>query len=143
MPAEVRIFTLDEANALARELRPGLERLLELKAALDRAEVRIEVLRLTVSAGGNDGNPEARELGDLQWERGKIAGEISTQIHHIHETGALLKDVDQGLLDFYTLVGDRLVFLCWKLGEPEITHWHTLDSGFAGRQPLSNIGEPE
>ncbi|HTO90091.1 MAG TPA: DUF2203 domain-containing protein [Candidatus Sulfotelmatobacter sp.] len=143
MPADIQIFTLEEANALARELRPGLVRLLELKAELDRVEVRIEVLRLTVSAGGNDHNPEAQELGELQWQRGKIAGNISTEIHHIQETGALLKDVDQGLLDFYTLVGDRLVFLCWKHDESEITHWHTLEAGFAGRQPLTNINELE
>ena len=30
----------------------------------------------------------------------------------------------------------REVFLCWELAEPDITHWHDLDSGFAGREQL-------
>ena len=50
--------------------------------------------------------------------------------------GCVLKDLDRGLLDFYALSGDRLIFLCWQLGESEIAHWHTLEGGFAGRQPL-------
>jgi hypothetical protein len=143
MPAEIRLFTLEEANAQVRELRPGLERLVELKAELDRFEVKGEVLGLTVSAGGNSQNAEALELREIQSRRAAIAQEISQAIRSIHERGCLLKDLDSGLLDFYTLVGDRLVYLCWKLGEPEITHWHTLQGGFAGRQPLSRIHEIE
>ena len=54
----------------------------------------------------------------------------------IHRRGCLIKDLELGLVDFYALAGDRLVMLCWKIDEPEIQHWHTLDGGFAGRQPL-------
>jgi hypothetical protein len=28
------------------------------------------------------------------------------------------------------------VLLCWKLGEDRIRYWHTVEDGFAGRQPL-------
>ena len=31
----------------------------------------------------------------------------------------------------------REVYLCWRLGEPEVSHWHELNAGFAGRQPLT------
>ncbi len=30
-----------------------------------------------------------------------------------------------------------MVYLCWKLGEPEVLHWHELDAGFRGRQSLA------
>ena len=50
----------------------------------------------------------------------------------------MVKDLDQGLIDFYALAGDRLVFLCWKLGEREVAHWHPLDGGFEQRQSLQS-----
>jgi hypothetical protein len=30
----------------------------------------------------------------------------------------------------------REVYLCWRLGEPEVAFWHELDAGFGGRQKL-------
>ena len=42
----------------------------------------------------------------------------------------------EGLVDFPSRLDGRTVFLCWRLGEPEVLHWHELDAGFAGRQPL-------
>ncbi len=49
----------------------------------------------------------------------------------------MLKGFEVGLVDFYSLREDRPIFLCWKLGEERITHWHETDSGFAGRQPIA------
>ena len=43
---------------------------------------------------------------------------------------------EAGLVDFYSLREDRPIFLCWRLGEDRITHWHEVDSGFSGRQPI-------
>ena len=54
----------------------------------------------------------------------------------LEEIGCELKDVHTGLLDFRSLREDRVVYLCWRLGEDEIRFWHELDTGFAGRQPL-------
>jgi hypothetical protein len=46
------------------------------------------------------------------------------------------KSGPEGLIDFPSLVDDRLVYLCWKLGEPEVLYWHELEAGFRGRQSL-------
>ena len=50
--------------------------------------------------------------------------------------GCVVKGFEVGLVDFYSLREDRPIFLCWKLGEERITHWHETDTGFAGRQPI-------
>jgi hypothetical protein len=50
--------------------------------------------------------------------------------------GCEIKDLESGLIDFPTIWEGREVFLCWKLGEPEVEFWHEIDAGFAGRQPL-------
>jgi len=60
-------------------------------------------------------------------------GEVLDQIGRL---GVIVKDADEGLLDFPHLREDREVFLCWKKGEKEVKFWHELNAGYKGRQPL-------
>ncbi len=57
-------------------------------------------------------------------------------VREVEEMGVLVKDLDQGLCDFPHQRDGRMVYLCWKLDEDEVTWWHDVDAGFAGRQPL-------
>jgi hypothetical protein len=57
-------------------------------------------------------------------------------IDEIGEHGAEVKDLDEGLIDFPALRRGETVLLCWQLGEDRIGYWHTVEDGFAGRQPL-------
>jgi hypothetical protein len=54
----------------------------------------------------------------------------------LRRLGVELKDYDTGLIDFPCWMNNRAVYLCWRLGEPEVSHWHELEAGFAGRQKL-------
>ena len=64
-----------------------------------------------------------------------------TQIYHateeLEQTGVMIKDIDQGLLDFPSKRFDEEIWLCWKDGETEIKFWHEIDSGFNGRKPVT------
>ncbi len=135
MGVELTLFTVDEANRLATELRPELTRIRELKAEYERLERRAAVLELAV-AGTDPANPDAIELQNLQLHRRSLGERIGRGIRAVQTRGCLVKDLDRGLVDFYSLSGDRLIFLCWQLSEAEVSHWHTLDGGFGGRQPL-------
>lgn len=57
------------------------------------------------------------------------------------EIGCELKDPQTGLIDFIGRHQGRDVYLCWRLGEERITHWHELEAGFAGRQPIAKLEE--
>jgi len=57
-------------------------------------------------------------------------------LEKLFHLGAHVKDLDSGLVDFYSHRGSEVVFLCWKEGENEIRHWHSLEGGFRNRQPL-------
>ena len=48
----------------------------------------------------------------------------------------VVRDIDSGLVDFPAVIDGREVYLCWRLGEESVDHWHDLDSGFGGRTPL-------
>jgi hypothetical protein len=133
---KLTLFSLDEANALAAALRPEVERLVAMHGELTRIETEISALTLAV-AGADPGNPDALQLAKQSERRTVLSRQIGAGVHAIHERGALVKDLERGLLDFYALSGDRLIFLCWQLDEPEITHWHSLEGGFSSRQPLN------
>jgi len=131
----ITLFTVDEANQILTWLRPTLGRLVELKREFDGVQRQVDVLSLAAS-GASPGNPDARALDELQRRRVSIGEELGRGVQAIHRRGVLLKDRDRGLVDFYTISGDRLIFLCWRLNEPEVGHWHTLEGGYSGRLPL-------
>ncbi|HEY6865663.1 MAG TPA: DUF2203 domain-containing protein [Candidatus Eisenbacteria bacterium] len=131
----ITLFTVDEANQLLKWLRPTLERLVELKREFDRIQRQVDVLGLAAS-GASPRNPDALALAGLERRRLELGEELGRGVQAVHRRGVVLKDLDRGLVDFYTVSGDRLIFLCWQLSEPEVAHWHTLEGGFAGRLPL-------
>ena len=131
---EERYFTVEEANEALAEVRPLTEELVSHMRAL--IEIQERQAALTTRISGNGGNVEPRELQEVQ-ERldGEVAG-IARCVARIHELGAQVKDLDEGLVDFPALRGGEDVLLCWRLGEDEIGFWHGLDEGFSGRRPL-------
>jgi hypothetical protein len=135
----IELFTVDEANQIAGEIRPRLERLVMRKQEFDRIEHRMEILMVATSGAAPE-NPDALELRSLEEKRRRLSEMIGKGVQELHEKGVILKDLDRGLVDFYSLMGDRLVFLCWQLSEPEVSHWHAIEGGFAGRQQIKRAG---
>jgi hypothetical protein len=134
-PVRLTLFNVEDANRLLPELRPELERLKLGKRELDLVEARLEVLSV-VTAGASADNPDRAEQRVLATRRDRLRRDIGAGLEAVHRRGVLVKDLDRGLVDFYALRGDRLVFLCWQLGESEVLHWHSLESGFGGRQRI-------
>lgn len=133
---KIQLFSVEEANRVLQEIRPKVEALVRAKAEFDRVQGRADVLRLA-TAGASPDNPDVGEMQRLDKQAQSLTDEIASGVTEIHRKGVLVKDLDRGLVDFYALSGDRLVFLCWQLGESEVGHWHPLEGGFSGRMPLS------
>lgn len=62
--------------------------------------------------------------------------QVLEYVEELKHLGIETKSVTEGLVDFPAIMEGRKVYLCWKLGEPEVAYWHELDAGFRGRQPL-------
>ena len=77
------------------------------------------------------------QLARRKAEREKAIQRVKDAMDEIDAIGVQVKDLDIGLLDFPCEVDGQVVLLCWKLGEPEVLHWHELDAGFRGRQSLT------
>lgn len=122
-----RYFTLEEANTVVRMLRPLLEEILAIRQAIiDRQP---EIWPVLEKAAGNGGSRTASEVA-------QEFGRLDSLVRQVQATGAVIKDINSGLVDFLSLREDREVYLCWRFGEEQIGFWHDLDAGFAGRQPL-------
>ncbi len=135
----INLFSVDEANRLLPRIRPELERLVALKAEHDRLTTRLEVLSVALAGAASD-NPDAIERRDVAERHQRLGAEIARGVEAIQSHGVLVKDLDRGTVDFYAVAsGDKLIFLCWAVSETEVGHWHTLEGGFAGRQPLNNV----
>lgn len=140
-----KIFTLAEANtALEQVIKPGIERLITHVAAAESLQTDLEVAQLVATTGASSSNPDRAELGSLEVRHQQVLGEIREEVEAIHATGGLLKDARSGLVDFFSILDGKLVFLCWKRGEDRIRYWHTVEDGFRGRRPLGAPlpGEP-
>lgn len=129
---EFKLFTLEEAERTLPLVRRIVHDLTVEYPAWREAVARYEVLTGGARADwGETGELiEARELVSSHAER------INRYLQELEAVGCVFKGFEAGLVDFYSLREDRPIFLCWRLGEDRITHWHEVESGFAGRQPI-------
>jgi hypothetical protein len=116
-------WTVEEANAALPRVRETVRRIQELvgerRGQVDRAAARIE---------GNGHAP-----GDAP------GAELRGVVEELTRDGIVLRDVDNGLVDFPARTASgREYLLCWLVDEPEVAWWHWPDAGFAGRRPLSD-----
>lgn len=127
-----RYFTVEEANRTLPLVRRIVEDIVALYPAFQ------EQLRSFQELAGTPLEPPVEErLQQLRVEIDRSAQQINGYIQELQQVGCLFKGFDEGLVDFYSYHEGRPIFLCWKLGEERITHWHELDAGAAGRQPLT------
>lgn len=130
--AAPRIFTVREAEATLPLVRRVVHDLLAAYPRWREHVARYEVLTGPLKLG--DTEPE--ELRQIRDAVTREAERINGFMLELERVGCVFKGFDAGLVDFYALKDDRLVFLCWKVDEEHITHWHEVDAGYAGRQPI-------
>ena len=82
---------------------------------------------------------ESQEQVALKAQIDSVAGKINEFLEELEQIGCEFKGFDQGLIDFHGRLDEREILWCWQLGEERITHWHELEAGFAGRQPLPEV----
>lgn len=124
---EERLFTLEEARGRIPELRAIM------------IEAGVEWRRM------NQLNPEIQKVRDKVPNDAfspvgaryiEAVSHLMYLLQQVKDMGVHIKDVDKGLCDFPYMRNGRVVYLCWHLGEDTITHWHDIEAGFAGREPL-------
>jgi len=134
-----KIFSVEEANGLIPYLEATLVKLCARARDLGALQGEIQVLNAIESSGATSRNLDIRDLREKEARCARMLEEFRAALHEVASRGCILRDLDLGLVDFYTMARDQVVCLCWRLGEARVRHWHTTDEGFSGRRPLSEL----
>jgi hypothetical protein len=131
----MKTFTIDEAQSLLPVLEALLKRAIDGKQAAEQVETELSDLarRIYLSGGMKvDAGTVIKQRAEME----NHLKQVRETITEIDAIGVQVKDLDSGLLDFPCRLDDQVVLLCWRMGEASIEHWHTVEAGFKGRQPV-------
>lgn len=128
------LYTLEQANATLPLVRRIVEDIVVNHQRWRERILEFDLLASTVRADA----PAARAT-ELEREAQALARDIDAFERELESLGISLKDRRLGLIDFPSMLDGRQVWLCWRLGEPDIQFYHELDAGFGGRKPLAEV----
>lgn len=128
---------------MIEELERAFARILQMKTQVRTAYARLE--EIGCAPGGDDFDPApagARDdvINDLSTLKTLIDA-IKAEVRALDDAGCVVKNIEEGIVDWYASTAGREVLLCWRLGEKEVSYWHDIDAGFAGRRPISELLE--
>ncbi len=130
-----RYFTLAQARAALPVVGRNIRDAVNAKARYSEAERAIQDLTQRIlMMGGLQVDTAGAEAWKTQFDTN--AQTLKNAVEKIEEMGVLIKDLDIGLVDFPTLFRGEEVYLCWRMDEDTIDHWHGVNEGFAGRRPI-------
>ncbi len=130
-----RMFTLHEAEAMLPDLERWLRSAIAGRKGASALEEQLNALLLRINIFGGI-QVDVGRVVDWKTDKDQHVERLQKALEAIEESGAVLKDLDIGLLDFPTLLEGEEVYLCWKLGERAIGFWHRTTEGFAGRKQI-------
>ncbi len=131
----MKTFSLDEAQTLVPVLESLLKSAMEAKSTAESIAEELQQLSQRIFINGGT-LVRIAEVARRRAQQDKAVQQVKDTLAEIDSIGVQVKDLDAGLLDFPCRLGEDIVLLCWKMGETEIRHWHTMDSGFGGRQSV-------
>ena len=122
-----KLFSAAEAN----QTLPLVRRIVQdIVHGYEAWQAKVRAFEVAAAAPGDDAQV-------LQREAQRLATDIEQCQRELGSLGVEFKGYDMGLVDFPAEIDGRPVYLCWRLGEDRVAHWHERDTGFAGRQPLA------
>lgn len=131
-----KVFTVAQANAALPLVRAIATDLANLSREVSERRERLALLRMGRDRSSKD--PYSQELTQVEEDLEKDTQQLLEYVEELRAFGVDPKNGPEGLLDFPSIIDGRGVFLCWKLGEASVSHWHELEAGFQGRQPIVN-----
>ena len=130
-----KYFTLAEANRTLPLVKRVVADITALYPKWRELVYRYEYVAAQARPDWGESTEQLELRGDIE----AVARDISQYLEELEQVGCVFKGFEQGLVDFYGKLDGREVFWCWKVGEDRIDHWHDLEAGYAGRQPVPEV----
>jgi hypothetical protein len=130
-----KFFTLAEANRTLPLVKRVVQDIASYYPGWKDLVARYELI---AAKARPDWGESPEQLG-IKSQIDDVARRINACLVELEQIGCEFKGFEEGLVDFHGKLDDREILWCWKMGEDRITHWHDLDAGFAGRQPIPEV----
>ena len=131
----MKTFTIEEANAALPLVRAIVSDLVCLSQEVTERRQRVNFL--LSNRERNERDPYWQELAAVEASLGQDSVRLREYVDELRDLGIEPKSAVDGVVDFPAKIDGRQVYLCWKLGETEVLHWHEINGGFEGRRPLT------
>jgi hypothetical protein len=132
-----KFFTVEEANALIGFLENTLERIRRNRQRYLWLLEEVAILKLIVECGAETGNRDSIELEEKTDELKAVEAEIEKARATVRDAGCILKDEERGMVDFFSIQNNTVVYLSWKKGEDNVQFWRSIRAADANvRRPL-------
>ncbi len=132
-----KFFTVEEANALIGFLENSLERIRRNRQRYLWLLEEIAILKLIVECGADEANRDTVDLEEKTHELKAVEAEIDKARASVRDAGCILKDEEKGLVDFFSIQSNTVVYLSWKRGEDSVKFWRSIrDADSNVRRPL-------
>jgi len=135
-----QLFTVERANAALPLVRAIVSDLVELSQEVTERRRRLSLLKAGRNLEVRDLYSE--ELVQIEEELEKDNRRLREYVQELRQLGVEPTDGHEGIVDFPAMLDGRTVYLCWKLGEPEVRYWHEPGSGYRDRKPLAARSGP-
>ena len=130
-----KTFTLSEAQTLLPVLESLLRGAQKTAAKVGQLEREMQELNQRIFLSGGM-HVDVVAAVKRRGEREKSIESTKETLAEIDSIGVQVQSLEEGLLDFPCMMGGEIVMLCWKMGEPGISHWHGVEEEFSERKPL-------
>jgi hypothetical protein len=117
--------TIEEAEIRLPQVRPLLEQARSLKREIE-----------SIAAGFDY---DTILLEEEKPRISNLVGQLTDKLQQLEDLGCYIKDLDVGIVDFLGTFEGRDIFLCWRMGEEHIHHWHEINEGFSQRQEILDM----
>jgi len=137
-----RYFSVDEANAMIPSLEAAFARTMQLRAQLRTIYQQLRAAGQVSEAGEQLPDPSYKLSPSMMRRRALARGLaelLRAEVDAIQTLGCVIKDLETGSVDWLAQFDGRDIYLCWKYGEREVSHWHDIEAGFVGRRPVSDL----
>ena len=132
-----KFFTVEEANALIGFLENTLERIRRNRQRYLWLLEEVAILKLIVECGADQANRDSVELDEKSQEIRAVEAEIEKARGSVRDAGCVLKDEEKGMVDFFSIQNNTVVYLSWKKGEDSVRFWRSIrDADTNVRRPL-------
>ena len=124
-----RYFSLEEAERLIPKVNKSISKLKDL----------VKAIGLLGSIELNSEDHFSNIINEIRINKTyhKLNYLFFKEITVLLNNGIIIKDIKEGIVDFYSIFEGREIFLCWRFDEKDIKYWHETSAGFDSRKPIA------